>query len=98
MDELAFIDNGRMHLRIPKEDLIDRWRKISFRYAGQAIPSKSVLSHCHEGNEHQIISSEFPLIIEQLKGIGAENIQDSPMRIEEIAVQILKGGKDVEII
>jgi ABC-2 type transport system ATP-binding protein len=96
VDELAFIDNGRICLRIPKEDLIDRWRKISFHYAGEAIPCKSVVSHCHEGNEHQIISSDFPAIVEQLKRLGAENIQDLHMGIEEITVQILKGGKDVE--
>ena len=98
VDELAFIDNGQIHLRIPKEDLIDRWRKISFRYAGEDISCKSVVSHCHEGNEHQIISSDFPVIVNQLKDLGAENIHDMHMSIEEITVQILKGGKNVEII
>lgn len=28
-DELAFIDNGQIWLRTPKEDLNDRWRKIT---------------------------------------------------------------------
>jgi ABC-2 type transport system ATP-binding protein len=97
VDDLAFIDNGQIHLRIPKEDLIDRWRKISFRYAAEDIPCKSVVRHCHEGNEHQIISSDFPVIVDQLKELGAENIQDLHMSIEEITVQILKGGKNVEI-
>ncbi len=97
VDELAFIDNGKIHRRMLKEDLIDRWRKISFRYTGEAIPYKSVMSHCYEGNEHQIISSDFPVIVEQLKELGAENIEDLHMSLEEITVQILKGGKDVEI-
>jgi len=57
-----------------------------------------VVSHCHEGNEHQIISSDFPVIVNQLKDLGAENIHDMHMSIEEITVQILKGGKNVEII
>ena len=49
-----------------------------------------------EGNEHQVVSSDFSLTLRQLNDLGAEQIQDFPMTVEEIAVQILKGRDHVE--
>lgn len=94
-DELAFIDNGRIWLRTPKDDLSDRWRKITFRLSKENIDFESVVSHRQEGNDHQVISSDFKITLRQLQELGAENVQDVRLSIEEIAVQILKGGKDV---
>ncbi len=94
-DELAFIDDGQIWLRTPKEDLNDRWRKITFRLAMENIAVESVVSHRREGNDHQVVSSDFESTLRQLRELGAENIQDVRMSIEEIAVQILKGGKGV---
>jgi len=94
-DELAFIDDGRIWLRTPKEDLNERWRKITFRLATQNIAFESAVSHRRDGNDHQIISSDFDATLRQLQKFGAENIRDMRMSIEEIAVQILKGGKGV---
>jgi ABC-2 type transport system ATP-binding protein len=94
-DDLAFIDGGQIWLRTPKEDLNDRWRKITFRLDTENIAFESVVNHRNEGNDHQVISSDFGITLRQLQEMGAENIQDTRMSIEEIAVQILKGGKDV---
>jgi ABC-2 type transport system ATP-binding protein len=94
-DELAFIDNGQIWFRTPKEDLNDRWRKITFRLAKGDVPFKSAVSYRKEGEEHEIVSSDFEVTLRQLKELGAENVQDMRMSIEEIAVQILKGGKGV---
>lgn len=58
------------------------------------IAVKSAVSHRREGNDHQVISSDFEATSRQLRELGAENVQDTRMSIEEIAVQILKGGKD----
>jgi len=38
------------------------------------------------------------ITLEQLKELGAENVQEIHMGVEEIVVQILKGGRNVEII
>ena len=95
-DELAFIDEGQIWLRTPKEDLNDRWRKITFRLAEENIAFESIVSHRKEGNDHQIISSDFETTLSQLQELGAENVQEMRMSIEEIAVQILKGGKGMK--
>lgn len=94
-DELAFIDEGQIWFRTPKEDLNDRWRKITFRLAKENIPFDAIVSHQKEGNDHQVISSDYETTLHQLQKLGAENILDMRMSIEEIAVQILKGGKSV---
>jgi ABC-2 type transport system ATP-binding protein len=94
-DELAFIDEGQIWFCTPKEDLNDRWRKITFQLAEENITLQSIVTHRREGNDHQVISSDFQATLHQLQELGAENVQDMRMSIEEIAVQILKGGKDV---
>jgi ABC-2 type transport system ATP-binding protein len=94
-DDLAFIDDGQIWLRMPKEDLNERWRKITFRLDKEDITFESIASHRKEGNDHLVISSNFEITLRQLKKLGAENVQDMRMSIEEIAVQILKGGRDV---
>ena len=94
-DELAFIDSGQIWLRTPKEDLNDRWRKITFRLAQENFALDAIMSHRKEGSDHQVISSDFKTTLHQLQELGAENVQDMRMSIEEIAIQILKGRKNV---
>ncbi len=94
-DELAFIDNGNIWLRTPKEDLTEKWRKITFTLARNDIGLKSIVSHYREGHHHQVISTDFEITLKNLHEWGAKNIQENHMTIEEIAVQILKGGSDV---
>ena len=94
-DELAFLDNGQIIQRTAKDDLVDLWRRISFRLPGQEVQIPDVISHKNEGNDHQVISSDFKKTLAELKKIGAENIQDNRLTIDEIAVQILKGVKNV---
>jgi len=96
-DELIFIDNGQVWYRTPKEDLTEKWRKIFFTLARDDFRLKAVVSHEREGHRHQVICSDFETTRRQLEKLGAESIQENPMSIEEIAVQILKGGRNVEV-
>jgi ABC-2 type transport system ATP-binding protein len=91
-DELAFLDNGRVKLRTEKDDLMDRWRRISFRLDRNNLQLEGVVSHKHEANVHQVISSNHQETVRQLAEMGAESVHESRMTIDEIAVQILKGG------
>jgi ABC-2 type transport system ATP-binding protein len=92
-DELAFIDNGEVWLRTPKDDLIEQWRKLSFRLSGDSRTWPEVVDHGRDGDDHHVITSDFNTTLAQLQAAGAENIQDFRLSIEEIAVQILKGGR-----
>jgi ABC-2 type transport system ATP-binding protein len=94
-DELAFIDDGQIWLRMPKDDLLEQWRKISFQLSKDNIQYTAAVAHRQEGKNHQIISSDFHETLQQLKELEAENIQENRMSIDEIAVHILKGRKNV---
>lgn len=90
-DELAFLHNGKIIQRSAKDDLTDQWRKISFKLSKENVVFEAAVNLTKEGNDHQIISSNFKATLKQLRGLGAENIQESRMTINEITVQILKG-------
>lgn len=91
-DDLAFVDNGRIRLRIQKEALIERWRKVTFRLSDSDVRLQAAIGYRREGNEHQLVTPDFQATLKELKNLGAENIRDIHLSIEEIAVQILKGG------
>jgi ABC-2 type transport system ATP-binding protein len=89
-DELAFIDNGRVKLKTGKDDLTENWRRISFKLNNSQSDFKDVVNLENEGNNYKVISKNFNETIEQLKGLGAQNIQETRMGLDEIAVHILK--------
>jgi len=93
-DELVFLHEGQVFQRTAKDDLLDQWRKISFRYSGEDMEVETAVSKIREGNDFQVISYDFSKTIEQLRKIGAENIKDTRMTIDEIAVQILKNNRE----
>ena len=47
----------------------------------------------NEGSNYKIISSTFKSTMDELIQLGAENIQETRMSVDEIAVQILKNNK-----
>ena len=92
-DELAFLHEGQVFQRTAKDDLLDQWRKISFRYSGEDMEVEAAVSKIREEKDFQVISYDFSTTIEQLRKIGAGNIKDTRMTIDEIAVQILKNNR-----
>ena len=94
-DELAFLHNGKVMQRHAKEDLTDKWRKISFRLEENNVRLDAVISHRQEGKDHQVVSTDFAQTLRALTDLGAENVQENRMSIDEIAVQILKDVKNV---
>lgn len=89
-DDLAFLSNGQVVLRSAKDDLIEKWRRISFRLEKNNIEYQAAASHKHEGSDHQVISSDFDATMKQLRELGAANVQENRLSIDEIAVHILK--------
>jgi len=92
-DELAFIDNGKIKLKSQKEDLTDNWRRISFRLSDNKTEFDNVVAIENEGHNYKLVSNQFESTLKQLKHLGAENIQETRMGVDEIAVHILKNNK-----
>ena len=93
-DDLAFLDNGKLKLRTSKDDLTDNWRRISFKLSHNDIKLDAIVNHIHEGNDHQVISSNHEATLRQLNELGAHNIQENRLGIDEIAIEILKENKN----
>ena len=89
-DELAFLDGGRLKLRRAKEDLLGQWARISFRLPGNGLALAAVVEHRHEGHHHEVVSSDREATLRQLGVLGAEDVTEYRMGIDEIAVQILR--------
>jgi len=92
-DELAFIDSGKVMLKSPKDDLTENWRRISFKLIENTNEFEKVVSVEHEGHNYKVVSKDFTSTVNQLKQFGAQNIQETRMGIDEIAVHILKENK-----
>lgn len=76
-DELAVLNEGKIIARGSPVDLLDAWRRISYR-----LPDST--------GDAEIASHDVEGALAQLRHEGALNIEASPMSIEEIALEILK--------
>jgi ABC-2 type transport system ATP-binding protein len=94
-DELAFLRDGRLVLRAGREELSDRWRRVSFRLQRDDFELDGVVEHRRVRAEHQVITRDAEITLRQLAELGAETVEASRMSVDEIAVQILKEGHDV---
>ena len=95
-DEIAFLDDGQIKMRSTKDDLTDKWRKISFKFSEKEISLPAVEDHIINSDYHNIISSDFSATMNSLKELGAENIEEQRMSLDEITVKIIRGTRNVE--
>lgn len=94
-DELAFLRDGELVLRTGRDELNERWRRVSFRLPGEDIELEGAVEHRQVRAEHQVITNDAPATLQQLSELGAEAVEVSRMSVDEIAVQILKEGHHV---
>lgn len=94
-DELVFLRDGDVVLRTGRDELSDRWRRVSFRLDGDAPELVGVVEHRRVRSEHQVITWDADATLQRLGELGAEAIETARMSVDEIAVQILKEGHHV---
>jgi ABC-2 type transport system ATP-binding protein len=94
-DDLVFLRDGGVNVHSSKDDLIDRWRRIRFRYDGESSRLEAVVKSTHLGQDHEILSSDGDRTLTALSAIGAHEIRACPLSLEEIAVNIMKGEHHV---
>jgi ABC-2 type transport system ATP-binding protein len=93
-DELAFLSEGRIIRRSRKEDLLENWRRITFTSPRGDVPLESIVTHEREGATHRVTTADRDATVRLLKGAGVDAFEETRMTIEDIAVEILKGGQD----
>jgi ABC-2 type transport system ATP-binding protein len=93
VDELAFLADGRISRRAAKDDLLERWRRISFRHEGPLNGIEGIVHRQSEGGSHRVISADHRATIDRLRSIGADGIEATRMTLDEIAVEIIRRTK-----
>jgi ABC-2 type transport system ATP-binding protein len=94
-DELVFLRDGQVVLRTGRDELSERWRRVSFRFQEEEVELSGVVEHRRVRAEHQVITRDSEATLQQLTELGAEAVEVSRMSVDEIAVQILKEGHHV---
>jgi len=94
-DELIFLIDGKIALRCGKDDLIEKWRRLSFAATGATLQLDGIVSDKEEKGRHIVITPDFEKTERQLAQMGITGVESVPMSIDEIAVQIMKGGRNV---
>lgn len=89
-DELAFLSNGKLIKRVPKDELLDKWRYISFMCETEISQIADVVEIKHSGNSYMVTSSNHESTVKFLGEKGIQITQSTPLSIDEIAVQIMK--------
>ena len=89
-DELAFLSNGKLIKRIPKDELLDKWRYISFMCETDITVIADVVEIKRSGNSYMVTSSNHESTSKFLGEKGIQITQSTPLSIDEIAVQIMK--------
>jgi ABC-2 type transport system ATP-binding protein len=92
-DELAFLHNGKIKLKSAKEDLTDNWRTITFKLDRQNTGIKGAVKVEFQSNEYKVISSSSVITREHIIELGASDINETRMSIDDIAVEILRSNK-----
>jgi ABC-2 type transport system ATP-binding protein len=94
-DELVFLRDGEIVLRSGRDELGERWRRVSFRLQADELHLPEVVEHRRVRAEHQVITRDAEATLQRLGELGAEAVEVSRMSIDEISVQILKEGHHV---
>jgi len=94
-DELIFLIDGKVAVRCGKDDLIEKWRRLSFAVSGTTLQLDGLISDRQENGRHIVITADFEKTERQLAQMGIAGVESVRMSIDEIAVQIMKGGGNV---
>ena len=94
-DELAFLRDGRIVLRTGRDELSERWRRVSFRLSDEDVELPGIVEHRRVRAEHQVITRDAEATLQRIAELGGEAVEVSRMTVDEIAVQILREGHHV---
>ncbi|MCI5107202.1 MAG: ABC transporter ATP-binding protein [Pseudomonadales bacterium] len=90
VDRLVFLKQGQIVGDAIKEDLTERWRKLSFRSESDLTDIPGSVQQRQELPWRELICDDAPTTLAWLQDRGIEEIQSSRLPLEKITVQILR--------
>jgi len=90
VDDLLYIDRGKIIQHMSKAELTDKWRMLSFRLPHTPGSFIAAVDVQQEGSSYRLASCDYMSTLDQLKGLGAEGIEMNRMSLGDISVHIMK--------
>lgn len=84
-DRISVLSNGTITASHQKEVLQRAWGRLSFTFDREFKDVSGLVSKMTEGNQHLIISSDTGRSLDELKNLGAKNINQTNLSLEEIS-------------
>ena len=97
-DKVAFLKEGDLLMKTEKETLTEQWRTITFSSEQANLEIPGIVEKQQAGSEYKVITSSSIETMQRLRELGIVNVRESRMTMEDIAVRVLKGGKNVETL
>lgn len=94
-DDLTFIRDGKVVLDNQRHELEEGWRRLTFRHEAARLPvatGELLLDHRTQGTLHAAATPDYQRAVDQLRALGATNIEAQRMPLEEVAVHVLRGA------
>jgi len=92
VDDLIYIDRGKIIQHVSEEELTDKWRMLSFNLPQEPERFAAAVDVKQEGNSYRLVSCDHMSTLDQLKGLGAEGIEENRLSLGDISVHIMKTG------
>ena len=89
-DEIIFLNSGQILRQDMKEDLVEHWRRITFRFSGDIGDIPNCVALKTYGLDFELVTDDHRAALDHLEKSGAESIAVSRLSIEQISVQILR--------
>jgi ABC-2 type transport system ATP-binding protein len=89
-DEIIFLNSGQILRQDMKEDLVEHWRRITFRKQGDVGEIPNCVSLKTYGLDFELVTDDHKQALCHLEQSQAESIEVSRLSVEQISVQILK--------
>ena len=89
-DQLVFLDAGRVVAQECTENLLQNWRKFTFRTENQIGEIPHEISRVNQGHEYEVTTSNFQSTLSFLEEMGVESIETSKLSTAQISVHILR--------
>lgn len=89
-DRLVFVSNGLVVGDEIKEDLTERWRRLTFRHEHALENVPHILDHKSEHPFYELVSDDVNQTLQHLQSCGVEGVEATRLSVEQITVQILR--------
>lgn len=91
-DELVFLSCGKVTVRTDKVSLEDRWRRLSFPARVDVTDLAGAVEIKRQNGQILVVSSDAEATLKDLRNRGLEQVEQTRLSMEEIAVSIIKEG------